>query len=57
MLYSHLGPTTLEDGREITVLNKLGLHARPAAEFVRVANSFISEISIIRLAAVTPRKA
>jgi phosphocarrier protein len=30
--------------REIRVINKLGLHARPAAEFVRRANSFRSEI-------------
>jgi phosphocarrier protein len=26
--------------RELTVLNKLGLHARPAAEFVRCARKF-----------------
>jgi phosphocarrier protein HPr len=26
--------------RELTVLNKLGLHARPAAEFVRCARNF-----------------
>ena len=26
--------------REITVQNELGLHARPAAEFVRVAMAF-----------------
>ena len=29
---------------EITIANELGLHARPAAEFVRRANSFRSEI-------------
>jgi phosphotransferase system HPr (HPr) family protein len=34
--------------REITVQNELGLHARPAAEFVRVANSFRSEITLIK---------
>src|SRR5438045_5567025 len=34
--------------REITVQNELGLHARPAAEFVRVANRFHSEITLIR---------
>ena len=33
--------------REITVRNKLGLHARPAAEFVRQANSFRSQIWLI----------
>jgi len=36
--------------REITIVNELGLHARPAAEFVRQANSFRSEIWL-----VTPR--
>lgn len=32
--------------REVTVLNKLGLHARPAAEFVRSAQKFRSVIRI-----------
>jgi phosphocarrier protein HPr len=32
--------------REITIVNDMGLHARPAAEFVRRANSFRSEIWI-----------
>lgn len=32
--------------REVTVLNKLGLHARPAAEFVRCAQKFRSVIHI-----------
>jgi len=36
--------------REITILNELGLHARPAAAFVRHANAFRSEIWLI-----TPR--
>jgi len=26
--------------KEITIVNKLGLHARPAAQFVRLANKF-----------------
>ena len=30
--------------RELTILNKLGLHARPAAEFVRCARKFKSTI-------------
>ena len=34
--------------REITIANKHGFHARPAAEFVRRANSFRSEISLTR---------
>jgi phosphocarrier protein HPr len=32
--------------RELTILNKLGLHARPAAEFVRCARKFKSTILI-----------
>ena len=32
--------------REIAVQNKLGLHARPAAMFVRVANQYACEISV-----------
>ncbi len=30
--------------REVTVLNKLGLHARPAAMFVKVSNQHKAEI-------------
>src|ERR1700752_1900738 len=30
--------------KEVTILNKLGLHARPAAMFVRAANKHKSEI-------------
>jgi phosphocarrier protein HPr len=33
--------------REVTIVNEFGLHARPAAEFVRQANVFRSEIWII----------
>ena len=32
---------------QITVRNELGLHARPAAEFVRQANIFRSEIWLV----------
>jgi phosphocarrier protein len=32
--------------RELTILNKLGLHARPAAEFVRCARKFKSTVLI-----------
>ena len=32
--------------RELTILNKLGLHARPAAEFVRCARKFKATIVI-----------
>jgi len=34
--------------REVRITNKLGLHARPAAEFVKHANSFRSEIWIVK---------
>jgi len=33
--------------RQIIIVNELGLHARPAAEFVRRANGFRSEIWIL----------
>ncbi|HEY8651400.1 MAG TPA: HPr family phosphocarrier protein [Chthoniobacterales bacterium] len=33
--------------REITIVNELGLHARPAAEFVRRANAFRSDIWLV----------
>jgi phosphocarrier protein HPr len=29
---------------QVTILNKYGLHARPAAEFVKLANRFASEV-------------
>lgn len=32
--------------RDVTVLNKLGLHARPAALFVKTANKFKSEVFV-----------
>ena len=34
--------------RTIQIINKLGLHARPAAEIVKTAARFKSEITIIR---------
>ena len=40
-------PPAVRASRQITIVNELGLHARPAAEFVRRANSFRSEISIV----------
>jgi phosphocarrier protein HPr len=33
----------------ITVTNKIGLHARPAALFVQTANKFLSEITVKNL--------
>jgi phosphocarrier protein len=34
--------------KEITVTNKLGLHARPSAQLVQTASRFKSEVSITR---------
>ena len=36
----------MEVRRELVVKNKTGLHARPAAVFVQIANKFDSEITI-----------
>jgi phosphocarrier protein len=32
--------------RDMTIVNELGLHARPAGEFVKLANKFESSISV-----------
>jgi phosphocarrier protein len=34
--------------REVKILNKLGIHARPAAEIVKAAGKFKSSITIVR---------
>ena len=34
--------------REVKILNKLGIHARPAAEIVKTAGKFKSSITIVR---------
>ena len=34
--------------KEVTVINERGLHARPAMQFVDVANEFTSEITVRR---------
>ena len=34
--------------KEITIINKLGLHARAAAKFVKLASEFTSEIQLVR---------
>ena len=34
--------------REVTIVNKLGIHARPAAEIVKTSAKFKSAITIIR---------
>ncbi len=40
-------PDDVRATREIKIMNDLGLHARPAAEFVRRANAFRSEIWLL----------
>jgi phosphocarrier protein len=34
--------------KEITITNKHGLHARPAAQFVKIAGRFESDIKVIK---------
>lgn len=34
--------------REVTIKNKLGLHARPASLFVQMASGYDSEITVLR---------
>ena len=34
--------------REITIVNKLGLHARAAARFVNLASQFKSDVHLVR---------
>ena len=34
--------------REVKIVNKLGIHARPAAEIVKTAGKFKSNVTIIR---------
>ncbi|MDT8384531.1 MAG: HPr family phosphocarrier protein [Gammaproteobacteria bacterium] len=36
--------------RTVTIINKLGLHARAAARFVRLASQFSSDIKLARTA-------
>src|ERR1700737_3575903 len=42
LLNKRSGPEKVK--REVTIVNKLGLHARPAAMFARVANKHRAEI-------------
>jgi|ERR1041385_2345767 len=44
MKRNNSGRESVRASCEITVVNEMGLHARPAAEFVRRANAFRSEI-------------
>ena len=38
----------MEHSREVRIVNKYGLHARPAAEFVKLANKFSSEVWVAK---------
>ena len=38
----------MTDCREVTIVNKLGLHARAAAKFVTLASGFASQITLKR---------
>jgi phosphocarrier protein HPr len=38
--------SSVEQERTVQVRNKFGLHARPAAEFVKLANQYKSEIMV-----------
>lgn len=34
--------------KELTIINKLGIHARPAAQFVRLASKFKADVSVTK---------
>ena len=34
--------------RSVRIMNRAGLHARPAAEFVKIAARFVAEIELVR---------
>lgn len=38
----------MEISRDVTIINKLGMHARAAAKFVKLASSFNSDINLER---------
>jgi phosphocarrier protein HPr len=38
----------MEHSREVSIANKHGLHARPAAEFVKLANRFSAEVWVAK---------
>jgi phosphocarrier protein HPr len=38
----------MERSREVPIVNKYGLHARPAAEFVKLANRFAAEVWVAK---------
>ncbi|MET0395331.1 MAG: HPr family phosphocarrier protein [Longimicrobiaceae bacterium] len=38
----------MQHSTQVTILNKYGLHARPAAEFVKLANKFQAEVFVAK---------
>ena len=38
----------------VGIVNPLGVHARPAAEFVKLASTFKSEITVVKLGNALP---
>jgi phosphocarrier protein HPr len=38
----------MQHSRDVTIQNKYGLHARPAAEFVKLANQFSAEVWVAK---------
>ena len=45
-----MNPTTpnAESSRTVTILNKLGMHARAAVKFVQTANRFRCEVKVVK---------
>ena len=41
-------PDSAEQAREVTIRNRLGMHARAAVKFVQTANRFRSEVKVIK---------
>jgi phosphocarrier protein HPr len=37
---------TCDAERTVTIVNKYGLHARPAAEFVKLAGTYVSDVIV-----------
>lgn len=38
--------SSIDSERTVTIVNRYGLHARPAAEFVKLASTFRSDITV-----------
>jgi phosphocarrier protein HPr len=41
--------SSVEHERTVQIRNKFGLHARPAAEFVKLANQFKADVTVRKL--------